>query len=303
MLIVGVMLFMNYSVYDGMIPWQWPVVRWQMYGHKSRLEPSVTFRSLVAMHADGHEAPTSDCGTLPFLARAYRLDAALRRDRVGLLTTCLRELRGDVPSVTAVAHEVRRWDYQKQSLAEALEQAPEQEFRVASLPGDLPENSASGAGVNLVENGGFTRLDRKTGSPLAWSTNKSRWTALGVDLQSGNRAGLILREPGGKAQRWEQKLRLAPTAEPTRLRVEALVHAGEGAALSLHVPGLDPARVHVTPEGSRWRRLELELDAPARPKHVTAILRLSNSGASDFFVDDVSLTEAPRPPAPLAATP
>lgn len=290
---VCVMLFINYSVYDGLVRWKWPIVTWQMYGTKSRLEPSVTFGNLVVLHADGHRASTADCGTLPFLARPYRLDAALRTDRVGLLTICLRELRSMDPSVEAVAHEVRRWDYQEQPLADVLEQPSLQELRIAALPGGFADNGPAAPGSSLLANGDFARLDRRTSLPAAWSTQSRRWHALGVDVQTGNRAALILREAGGKVGRWEQKLQLPATAQRTRLRVEALVHAGKGAAVSLHVPGLAPARARVAQAAIHWQRLELELEVPARPEQVTASLTLTNSGASNFFVDNVSLTESP----------
>lgn len=289
---VCVMLFINYSVYDGLIRWKWPIVSWQMYGAKSHLEPNVTFGGLVVFHADGRRATTADCGTLPFLAHPYRLDAALRSDRVELLTICLRELRTREPSVEAVAHEVRRWDYQEQRLAAALDQPSLQEVRVAALPGGFIDDAPAATSSSLLSNGDFSRFDRRTGLPLAWSTQSRHWSALGVDLQTGNRSALVLREPGGKAARWEQKLQLPVTAQRTRLRVEALVHAGKGATVSLHVPGLEPARARVAEEAAHWQRLELELEAPARPKQVTASLRLTNSGASHFFVDNVSLTEA-----------
>lgn len=296
MALVAAILCLNYTGAEGLIKWKWPVVAWQMYRAKAATDPVVRYRRLMAHDQDGTTRQTSDCGTLAYIEPNYRVDALLRTDAPRFLTKCLAALRSVQPTVAGVSLEVRSWSYDKDTLEQSLEHPPISAFRVAQLPAPLPsEPLQQDAGANLLGNAHFGRMDRKPGPPRRWQS-ATKWNAFGVDLPDGNRTGLIARAPGRKGRRYlEQKVELEPSASASRLRLSAWTHAvSEGAAIELDVHGVGRESLPVPFDGA-WRRVELELEAPARSRRARATVRLSNGGRGDFFVDDVRLTAQPLP--------
>jgi hypothetical protein len=299
--LVLAMLFLDLTTGYESIPWQWPIVTWQMYQKKAREEPLVKWRRMVATASDGSATPTGDCGTLQVLEYPYRMDSILRQDVVGLLSTCLRELRSQNPAVTAVSIENRSWRYQQQSLAEHLSQSAAHVYRVVALPAPLPPGSGQ-LPDNLIRNGDFESLEPETGLARYW-TNPSARQGIGVDLPAAERgakpagahAGLVPPLRAKLPQLLEQELALPLTSSGTKLTLSLLALAtAEGASVELSVPQRGQASAPIAADGG-WQRVDVVLDCSARPAQLTGQLRFTNAGSADAFVTDVSLSESPAP--------
>lgn len=292
-LLVAGMLFLDLTTATGWIDWQWPVVSWQMYRKKTREEPLVRYRQLVAVASDGTRTPTSDCGSLSVLAYPYRMDSLLHQDLPRLLSTCLRELRHSQPTISAVALENRSWRYDKQSYADQLQHSPTDVYRVVAAPAQVPESlrRATPPG-ELIQNGDFEHLDPETGLVPGW-VNPSNRQAIAVDLASASHFGVVPALRSGHPQSLVQNLVLPATSSPVRLVVSLLALASSaGATVRLDIPETSGARAEVPGDGG-WHRIELVFDSAPRASNVPATLRLLNAGSADAFVDDVSLTLAP----------
>jgi hypothetical protein len=282
------------------VPWDWPIVTWQMYQKKAREEPLVKWRRLVAHASDGSSTQTGDCGTLSVLQYPYRLDALLRQDVPGLLSTCLRELKSKNPLVVSVTLENRAWRHQQQSLEEHLAQSAPHVYRVVTLPASLPPGSAQAVTDNLIRNGNFESIEPDSGLARHW-TNPSGRQGIAVDLYAGQPAPALPSEHAGlvpplrakQPQLLVQELTLPMTSAATRLTLSVLALAtAEGATVELSVPRMGQASTPIVGDGA-WHRVQLVLDCAARPAQLTATLRFSNAGRADAFVDEVSLSESP----------
>jgi hypothetical protein len=299
--LVLAVLFLDLTTGYESIPWQWPIVTWQMYQKKAREEPLVKWRRMVANASDGSATPTGDCGTLHVLEYPYRMDSILRQDMVGLLSTCLRELQGQNPAVTAVSFENRSWRYQQQSLVEHLSQSAAHVYRVVALRAPLPLGSTQ-LPDNLIRNGDFASLEPETGLARYW-TNPSARQGIGVDLLAAKRgaepagahAGLVPALRAKQPQVLEQELALPLTSSGTKLALSLLALAtAEGASVELSVSQRGQASAPIVADAS-WHRVEVVLDCSARPTQLTGQLRFANAGSADAFVADVSLRESPAP--------
>jgi hypothetical protein len=293
--LVAVLLFLNYTTAERLVPWQWPVVSWQMYGAKAPIEPTVRFRRLIAHDEAGTTRPTSDCGTMPFIEPSYRLDALIRTNAPLFVKECLVELRSVEPSVVGVSFERRTWNYAEETLEQQLGRSPTLSFRAALLPAPRPTVAPKEmTGKNLLSNGDFSRMDPKPGPPRRWN-GTAKWLGFGVDLRDDNTTGLIAKARGKARHFLEQEVKVAPAAAASRLRLTAWVHAvRQGAELELELRGGGRQSVAVPHDGA-WHWLELELEAPPRERQGRATVRVINRGRADVFVDDVHLTELSPP--------
>ncbi|HKO93149.1 MAG TPA: hypothetical protein VJU61_18465 [Polyangiaceae bacterium] len=302
LLLVCGMLFLNYTTAFELIPWQWPIVAWQMYRAKAHTERVVSYRRLLTHRRDGSHAPTSNCSSLTLIEYPYRLDYILATDTPRFLTTCLRELKRSDPNVLGASLEKRSWRYGEQSLEEHLQQAASRSFRATELPQPLPAALREPRPAEeLVKNGGFTRSDG-SGELRVWNTKQNQ-QGIGVDLASGERTLLLPRQRGDKPSRVVQEVKLPPTLVASVLRLRLLALAGsEGATVVLELPSLGKARASIPHDGT-WQRVELLLDSAARPAALKATVELINGSSGDVFFDDVSLTEAPAPAKDAPAPP
>ena len=284
--IVLVIVVLDYTTYRQTIAWKWPFAQWTMYHRPGSTEPEVGYRRFVLYRADGRREEVDLGEAFGFLGGPYRLDRGIDRSREAFIELCLRALRakhGD--DIVGLQHEERLWRYGVHDYAAHLREPPTNSFRVIAMdppPAAMREGRPDG---NLVRNGGFLKLRRRSGLPRDWELD-GQWFGVGTPLGKRNQSLLLAAGPTPQAA-----IQVVTAPPGTRsVRLIALVRAEvDGAAIEVvaTVPGAAPNVTRVDVRGApAWQAVEVNADMP-QGAEIRVVLR--TSGAGDVYYDDVAL--------------